>query len=127
MLFHYFNCICLIIFNSDVNAWGSFFYEPSNDVLRIKATPEKTEFKEWLSIEFDNLTAGSAHLNIVWGEVKVPIKVEFDQHEVTLNHFKNELTNLQGFNHAAWGAAARYCLNNNLLTSSVKVTGIIFS
>ena len=30
-----------IIFNSDYQAWGSFFYEESKDVLRIKVKPEK--------------------------------------------------------------------------------------
>ena len=103
-----------IIFNSDVDAWGSFFYEKSNDVLRVKAKPEKAEFREWLTIDFDNITLGSADLFIHWGELKVPLEIEFDRHEVALDKFRKELTNLQGFNQAAWGAAARYCLNNNI-------------
>lgn len=103
-----------IIFNNEVNAWGSFFYEPSNDVLRIKAKPGKAEFKEWLTFDFENLTLGSADLTLHWGEVKVPISIEFDQHQVTLDTYRQELTNLQGFNQAAWGAAARYCLQNNV-------------
>lgn len=103
-----------IIFNSDADAWGSFFYESSNDILRVKATPVSAEFKEWLTIDFDDLTLGSANLNIHWGEVKVPLKIEFDQHQVAIDKFRKELTNLQGFNQAAWGAAARYCLNNNV-------------
>ncbi len=103
-----------IIFNSEVDAWGSFFYEQSNDVLRLKVTPKKAEFKEWLTFDFDNFTQGSADLNLHWGEIIVSISIEFDQHKVTLDTFRNELTNLQGFNQAAWGAAARYCLQNNI-------------
>ncbi len=39
------------------NAWGSFFYEPDKDVLRIKAKPVKAEFKEWFTIDFENFTS----------------------------------------------------------------------
>ena len=103
-----------IIFNSDVDSWGSFFYEPSNDVLKIKVKPGKAEFREWLTIDFENFTLGSTDLTIHWGEIKVPINIEFDQHKVTLSKYRDELSNLQGFNHVAWGAAANYCLQNNV-------------
>ena len=103
-----------IIFNNDVDAWGSFFYEPGNDELRVKAKPAKGEFKEWLSFSFDNFTLGSTNLSFRWGEVVVSINIEFDQHEVALDTFRKELTNLQGFNQAAFGAAARYCMQNNV-------------
>jgi len=103
-----------IIFNSDLDAWGSFFYESSNDILRIKVKPGKAEFKEWLTFDFDNFSQGSADLNLHWGEVKVPISIEFDQHKVVLDRYQKELSNLQGFNQAAWAAAARYCLQNNI-------------
>lgn len=103
-----------IIFSNDTDAWGSFFYEKENDALRINAKPEKSEFKEWMTIYFDNYSLASANLNIHWGEIKVPITIEFDQHNVALDTYKKELSNLPGFNQAAWGAAARYCLNNNI-------------
>jgi tetratricopeptide (TPR) repeat protein len=103
-----------IIFSKDSDAWGSFFYEKSNDALRIEAKPEKAEFKEWLTMEFDDLTLGSAVLYLHWGELKVPMKIEFDQHEVTLEKYREDLTGLLGFNQAAWGAAAGYCLNTHV-------------
>ncbi len=103
-----------IILNSDVNAWGSFFYESANDVLRFNVKPQKAEYKEWLTLDFDNFSVGSTNLNICWGDVKVPIKIEFDQHIITLNTYRKELTNIQGFNQAAWGAAAGYCLQNKV-------------
>lgn len=103
-----------IIFNSDVEAWGSFFYEPDKDVLRIKAKPGKAEFREWFTFDFENFTLGSVDLIIHWGEVKVPISIEFDQHSVTLDTYRKELSNLQGFNQAAWAAGANYCAQNNI-------------
>lgn len=103
-----------LIFSKDSDAWGSFFYEEKNDAARIKASPQEGEFKEWLTIYFNDFTLGSANMNIHWGEVVVPIKIEFDQHEAALDTFRKELSNLQGFNQAAWGAAAGYCLQNNV-------------
>ena len=103
-----------LIFNSDVDAWGSFFYEPSNDVLRTKVKPVEDEFKEWLTFDFDNFTQGSANLNLQWGKIILPISIKFDQHEVALDTFRKELSNRQGFNNVAWAAGARYCLNNNI-------------
>lgn len=103
-----------IIFNSEVNAWGSFFYESSNDVLKINVKPVKGTFKEWFTIDFENFTLGSADLVIQWGEVKVPIGIQFDQHAVTMDTYRKELSNLQGFNQAAWAAAANYCLQNEI-------------
>lgn len=103
-----------LIFNSDVNAWGSFFYESQNDILRTKIKPMDSEFKETLTLDFDNFTLGSANLNIHWGKTLVPISIEFEEKTITLDNFRKQLNNLQGFNNVAWAAAARYCLNNNI-------------
>lgn len=103
-----------LIFNSDLNAWGSFFYEPKNDVLRTKIKPVEGEFKETLTLDFDNFTLGSANLNLQWGKTVIPISIEFDEKTITLDNFRKQLNNLQGFNNAAWAAAARYCLTNNI-------------
>ncbi len=103
-----------IIFNKDVDGWGSFFYDENKDALRIEVHPIKSDFKEWLTYEFENFTLGSTELVFQWADLKIPIKFEFDQHNVILDTYRKELTNLQGFNPAAWGAAARYCLQNNI-------------
>ncbi len=103
-----------IIFNSDHNAWGSFFYEEGNDVLRIKVKPEKTVFQERLVYGFENFEAASANAFMSWGEKKVSFTIVFDQHDLVLSTYKDELTGLAGFNNAAWAAAARYCLQNEV-------------
>src|SRR6266545_2842719 len=33
------------IFSKNHTSWGSFFYEPSEDVLRVKVKPEKSEYR----------------------------------------------------------------------------------
>jgi tetratricopeptide (TPR) repeat protein len=84
-----------IIFSKDFQAWGSFFYEDSNDVLRIKVAPEKTTSRERL----------------------LSFEIEVDNHKIVLDTYRDLLTAPPGFNQAAWGAAARYCLNNDINTN----------
>ena len=103
-----------IIFNSDYDAWGSFFYEEGNDVLRIKVKPGKTAFQERLLYGFENFKDASADAYMAWGEKKVSFSIAFDQHELVLSTYKEHLTGLAGFNNAAWAAAARYCMQNEV-------------
>lgn len=103
-----------IIFNKDYDAWGSYFYEESHDALRIKVKPEKIEFEEWLVFGFENIEAGACNAYMAWGEKKVSFSIAFDQHELVLSTYKDHLTGLAGFNNAAWAAAARYCLQNQI-------------
>jgi len=106
-----------IIFSKDYQAWGSFFYEDSNDVLRIKVKPETTTSREWLMYGFENLFNNSADVFMHWGELKVSFEIEVDNHKIVLDTYRDLLTSLPGFNQAAWAAAARYCLNNDVNTN----------
>jgi tetratricopeptide (TPR) repeat protein len=110
-----------IIFSKDSQAWGSFFYEESNDALRIKSKPEKVEPREWLMFGFENLSANSADVFMHWGDLKVIFEVEVDNHKIVLDTYRDQLTTLPGFNNAAWAAAARYCLTNNVNTEEAMV------
>jgi tetratricopeptide (TPR) repeat protein len=103
-----------VILNKDYQAWGSFFYEQENDLLRLKVKPQEAEFEEWMMFGFDNISMSACDAYLHWGNVKVPFTIEFDQHQIVLERYREELTSLPGFNQAAWGAAARYCLQNNI-------------
>jgi len=103
-----------IIFNKSFRGWGSFFHEESDDVLKIKVKPVSNQFEEWLNYGFDKLTASSCDVFMKWGDLKVSFAVNFDQHKIVLDTYRNELKGLAGFNNAAWAAAARYSLQNKV-------------
>jgi tetratricopeptide (TPR) repeat protein len=105
-----------LIFNKDYQSWGSFFYEESNDVLRIKVKPEKAPSMEWLLYGFENITTNSTDVFMHWGELKVSFEIEIDNHKIVLDTYRTQLMTLPGFNQAAWAAAARYCLTNYVNT-----------
>lgn len=102
-----------IIFNKNADSWGSFFYDESLDQLRVKVAPVENSFEEDLQYTFENITKNGMTLCLSWEKLRIPVELKFDVNEITLNEYEKLLTNLQGFNQAAWGAAARFCLTND--------------
>lgn len=59
-----------LIFSSDLNVWGSYFYKEANDVARVTAKASMAdESLEAFSIVFDE--KGNMHLG--WGNVRVEV------------------------------------------------------
>ncbi|MEQ9402132.1 MAG: DUF2911 domain-containing protein [Cyclobacteriaceae bacterium] len=98
-----------LIFSTDNNHWGSFFYKPENDALRVDVTTEDVGFHEDLTFEFFNRKATSATVALIWENKKVPFNVEVkDSDKVHLATIEAELNNSAGFTFANYQAAANY-------------------
>ena len=102
-----------LILNKNTAGWGSFFYEKELDALRVKVIPEDAAHVENLMYTFDNLTTNGITAYLHWEKKKVPFTIGFDVPAITFAEYKKLLTNLQGFNPAAWAGAANYALVNN--------------
>lgn len=89
-----------IIFNRNSSAWGSFFYEPELDALKVQVTPEKTDFfREWLTYEFDDRQLDSARAVMHWEYLRVPFRISVpNQAELYHQAMTQELTGAVGFN-----------------------------
>ncbi len=64
---------CTLIFSKNSTSWGNFFYDPAEDVLRVKvkpATMDKSE--EWLNYEFIDQTPSSAIVQLQWEKLVIP-------------------------------------------------------
>lgn len=64
-----------IIFNRVSEQWGSFTYDEKQDALRVTVKPEKADFHETLSYNFETVSPNSVQVAIVWEKVKVPFTV----------------------------------------------------
>ena len=65
-----------IIINTDLNVWGSYFYNEKNDVARITVpTTEGDESLEAFSIAFEESEKG-ADMHLGWGTVRVAVPFE---------------------------------------------------
>ncbi|MEQ8905114.1 DUF2911 domain-containing protein [Ekhidna sp.] len=98
-----------VIFSKDNNHWGSFFYKPENDALRVEVEAEDTEAREWLTYDFIDRQNTSATVALIWGDKKLPIKIELaDPVGAHMEALTAELNNQPGFTFQNLLAAARY-------------------
>ncbi|SPE40057.1 conserved exported hypothetical protein [Candidatus Sulfopaludibacter sp. SbA3] len=104
----------VLIFSKDANAWGSFYYDPANDALRVTVKPHKHEYREWLTYEFPARRPAESVAELQWEELAVPwsIKVE-NIDDLYISKLKENLTNVQGFGWRGWVAASQFCVAEN--------------
>ena len=103
-----------LIFSKNAEAWGSFFYDDSEDALRVTVKPRKHEYTEWLTYEFPVRRPTEAVAEIQWEDlaaawtVKVP-----DVNQIYLTSLSKELTTVPGFNYQGYVNASQFCLQAN--------------
>jgi len=104
----------VVIFSKDANAWGSFYYEPEHDALRVTVKPHKHEYREWLTYEFSTRRPTEAVAELQWEELAVPWTIKVDNiNDLYISKIKENLTNMQGFGWRGWVAASQFCVANN--------------
>ena len=104
----------IIIFSKRSDAWGSFFYDEKDDVLRVKVKPQSIEKSvEHLKYEFSNETPNSAVITLLWEKLSIPFKVEVDYLKQQFEAFVTESQNPTGFTSQGLNIAATWCLQNN--------------
>jgi Protein of unknown function (DUF2911) len=105
---------CTLIFSRNSSSWGSFFYDPKEDVLRVKVNPAPMDNSvEWLRYEFLDQKENSATIALEWEKVKIPFKVEVDYIKTQLESFRRELRSDKGFTWNTWDQAAQFCIQHN--------------
>ncbi len=104
----------IVIFSKDNQSWGSYYYDPAKDALRITTKPSKSETsQEFLRYEFAEQTENSATVVLAWEKWRIPFKIEADVVNNVINSMREELKGDKGFSWQAWHQAANYCLQNN--------------
>jgi hypothetical protein len=98
-----------VIFSKNSTSWGSYFYDPSEDALRVKVKPAKSEYHEFLTYEFDERKPDQAKVAMKWENLQVPFTIKVDNAtDLYLTQIRNELRTNTGFNWQAWASAAQY-------------------
>ncbi|MFD0861492.1 DUF2911 domain-containing protein [Sungkyunkwania multivorans] len=101
-----------VILSSDSGSWGSYFYDPANDVARVDIKTETVPHREFLTFEFTEVNPNDATLALIWEKKAFPLKIEVDVKDIVLADIREKLTNSPGFNRQSWEQAAQYALNN---------------
>ena len=96
-----------VIFNKCVDSWGSYFYDETQDALRV----DVTSIEAVLTYEFTETHSNETTLAVIWGKKAIPIKIELETSTIVIQKIKNELTKSSGFSKLSWEQAAGYALS----------------
>ena len=106
---------CTLIFSRNSSSWGSFFYDPKEDALRVTVKPVPMDHEvEWLKYEFFDEKENSATIALEWEKVSIPFKVEVDYVNTQLASFRRELRSDKGFTYTSFVQAAQFCAQRNV-------------
>jgi hypothetical protein len=105
-----------LVFSRDNNAWGSFYYDSTNDILRVQVPVIKaSESVEWLKYEFGKETDSSAIITLQWEKMKIPFTVGVDLKKTRLAAYQYAFNS--GSFYEYWQnmqQAADFCLENDI-------------
>jgi hypothetical protein len=103
-----------LIFSKNSSAWGSFFYDPSEDALRVTTKPHKNDYHEWLTYEFTVRRPAEATVELQWEDLAIPMTIQVENaNEIYIARLRDELTGSSGFSYEAFSAAAQFCVQAN--------------
>jgi len=106
---------CTAIFSKNSGSWGSFFYQESEDALRVKVKPVATPTStERLTYSFGEQDDSSATISLTWEKLRIPFRVTTNLQQVQLTMIHNELRSDKGFSPQSYLQAADYLSQNNI-------------
>jgi hypothetical protein len=104
-----------VILSKDYRSWGSFWYDPKQDLFRapisVRDVPAPTEL---LTYDFNNTTKTSVELVLRWEKKEFPVKISFDVDNIVMANAEQELKNTVGFSWQGYASAANYALQNKV-------------
>jgi hypothetical protein len=104
-----------LIFSTEAESWGSFSYNPADDVLRVDVKPVVLEKSvEWLKYEFIQHAENNCTIAMQWEKISVPFKIEVDVKNIVVNSLRKELTSRKRFTPALVLQAVQYYVTNNI-------------
>jgi hypothetical protein len=103
-----------VVLSKDYRSWGSFFYDPKQDLIRAKIQLRDIPKTEMLTYDFINITKNSVDLVLNWEKKQLPVKIEFAVDDIVMANAAEELKNTTGFSWMGYSSAANYALQNKV-------------
>ncbi|MGZ4809005.1 MAG: DUF2911 domain-containing protein [Thermoanaerobaculia bacterium] len=103
------------ILSSAATGWGSYQYDPVNDVLRATVDPQTAQFTESLMYGFDDRGADRAVAFLQWENKRIPLHIVVPQvNDYYVAELRRELLAWPGFNYENWRRAAQFCASRRI-------------
>jgi hypothetical protein len=104
-----------VIFSRNSTSWGSFFYDPAEDALRVKVKAEPAEYREWLTYDFSDRKMDSTTMALHWERLRIPVKIAAPNViDLYIAGIDREMRNRPGGMWQNWFGAANFLLNRNV-------------
>jgi hypothetical protein len=103
-----------VIFSRNATSWGSYFYDASEDALRVSVVPRKGPHSEWLTYEFVERNPDHTIIAMKWEEMVVPFRIDAPVTAYYLQGFRDDLRGSAGFDWRNWVQAVNFCTRRNV-------------
>jgi hypothetical protein len=111
-----------VIFSNNSTSWGSFFYDPAEDALRVKVKPSANPYHEFLTYEFTDREADKATVALEWEELRVPFTITVsNEQDLYLARLRRDVRGGGSGDWRNWNAAAQYALQNKTVLPEALV------
>lgn len=102
-----------LIFSKVSTSWGSFYYDPSFDALRVTVKNRSLDNSvEWLKYEFTDQTDSSAVIAMSWEKRMIPFRVDADVEKLQIEAFRRDFMTTRGYEDFI--TAALYCVRHDI-------------
>jgi hypothetical protein len=103
-----------VIFSKRNDAWGSYFYDESEDALRVVVRGEPAEYSEWLDFEFLDRQLDTCLVALHWEKLRVPFRVRVpDTVGLYVASIKDQLKGSAAWSWQDYDAAAQFVLQRD--------------
>jgi len=103
------------VFSRDATGWGSYQYDPKDDVLRVTAVPADAAYTEFMTFGFDDRRPDSAVAYLQWELKRISFKINVpNSNELYVEAIRRDLQGWPGFNYQNWQQAAQFCANRKI-------------
>lgn len=97
-----------VILSRAADSWGSFFYEPAGDALRVVVKPRSHAHTELLTFSFDDVQPQSAVLTMRWERMEVPIRFDANVDSIAVASIRAQFRKPVAFSYHSRLQAAAY-------------------
>lgn len=109
-----------VVFNRFTGGWGTYSYDPAEDVLRVKVTAEQAPMQERLLYAIEDATDVAATLAMRWEKLRVPLRIAVDTPALVKASIESALRSELHWDATAWGEAAMYAFRSRDLDAALR-------
>jgi hypothetical protein len=103
------------IFSKAAKGWGSYQYDPKDDVLRVAVEPVDAPYTEFMTFGFDERRPTSTVAYLQWEKKRVGFKIEVPNiNQLYVDQIREDLLSWPGFSYQNWQNAAQFCADNKI-------------